>query len=453
MIGFAAEYNPMHSGHLFHVCQIKKQFPKEPIVCVMSGSFTQRGEPAIMDKWARALSAVKNGVDLVVELPLVWATGSSDIFAKGSIYLLNQLGVNRIAFGSESADLHALEKTADFLEQNRHNLGKHVKKGLKSGKTYAASIADFVNSNSQIPGILKKSNDLLGVSYIRALKNINPALKVTLIKRKGADYSDTLMDIRPNETFLSATAIRELITNIFKNTKIEDIIKNSASGTVIKETEKAFEDLKNYLPPNTFKIFINQAASKRAPVLKGDIEDFAILRSRALAVCDLIKFAGMKNGFENRFLKVIKECTDFDSLLEALKNKNITMARIKRILCWLLLNITEADIAGAGEYPPYIRPLAYNLKGRSVLKKIRKNTVLPVISKIKGREKRIEKFNRAAAKTGSPLADVKKIAHNLEMEFRATDIWAALLRFKGSRAGGLDFTVSPVQAEKEEENF
>ena len=165
-VGIIAEYNPFHNGHSYQIQEIKKMFPEYPIIVVMSGNFTERGEPAIVNKWDRTKVALQNGVDLVVELPFPFATASADLFARGAITILNALQISHLAFGSETNDLKALQKVARIQIHNE-TFDQKVKEVLKTGISYPKALATVTK---ELTGYeIGSPNDILGISYLKEI--------------------------------------------------------------------------------------------------------------------------------------------------------------------------------------------------------------------------------------------------------------------------------------------
>ena len=199
-IGIIAEYNPFHFGHVYQISELKKRFDEE-IVVVMSGSFTQRGSPAILDKWTRAKLAILGGVDIVFELPFVFAVRSAENFANGGIKLLKSLGVvDKLAFGAEISDLERLKAAAEVFDGK--NFKKKLLEQMTQGKSYAAAVTKILSVQTGLDEkILRQPNTILAIEYLRALpEEISPIL----IKRIGAGYGNLTLQ----EKFSSASAIR-----------------------------------------------------------------------------------------------------------------------------------------------------------------------------------------------------------------------------------------------------
>ena len=221
-IGIICEYNPFHNGHLYHINKIKEMYPDSTIVLVMSGNFTQRGDASIINKWDKTEIALKNNIDLVVELPFKFTCQSADIFAYGAVNILNYLKVDTLIFGSETNDINKFEKIADIQLSKEYNL--KVKEYMASGTNYATSLSNALNDFNFKN--IKKPNDILAISYIRELKKINSKIKCISIKRDN-DYNSKKLE----DNITSATSIRENIKNI---------------------------DIKNYVPKNVYPYLKNK---------------------------------------------------------------------------------------------------------------------------------------------------------------------------------------------------
>ena len=197
MVGIIAEYNPFHNGHLKQINMVKEMFPNDIITIVLAGNFLNRGDVSVIDKWDKTKLALEYGVDIVVELPFVFATQASDYYAYGGVKTLNLLKADYLVFGSESNDLNNLIKIANTNINN-----EELKNNIKKGYNYPKSIACSINSNIDSP------NDLLGISYIKAINKINSNIKPITIKRTNNYHS---LDI--NSNIISASAIRNLVKN------------------------------------------------------------------------------------------------------------------------------------------------------------------------------------------------------------------------------------------------
>ncbi len=337
-VGIIAEYNPFHNGHLYHIEKIKEQEKDAIIVLVMSGNFTERGEPTIMDKWKRCEIALNHGVDLVVELPYPFATQSADYFSYGSITLLEALKVDKVIFGSESNDMNALETIAKVQIENE-DFDKLVKIYSKLGKNYPTAIScaieDLTGKKINTP------NDLLGVSYMKTILKNNYKIKAETIQRTN-DYHKTTLE----ESISSATSIREAL--------------------------KEKKSIENQVPKDTLKYYDNLHF----------IEDYYdLLKYKIITEDHLEKYQTVEEGIESSIKKAIDKSSTYEELIKNIKSKRYTYNKISRMLLHILCNFTK-EKASTMKKISYIRILGFTEKGREYLNTIKKEVELPIISKI-----------------------------------------------------------------------
>ena len=340
-IGIIGEFNPFHNGHKYFIDKIKEKYPDSFIILVMSGNFTQRGIPSIYDKWDKSEIVLNNGVDLVVELPFVFATQSADYFARGSIEILNYLGVDKIIFGSESNDIDTLKEIAKI--QNNDSFDTLVKIYCKNGYNYPTALSMAIEES--IGKKITTPNDLLGISYIKEIINNNYDIEIDTIKRTN-DYHDTNID----DNICSATAIREAIKNNI--------------------------DYTNQVPKNSLKYYNNLHF----------IDDyFDILKYKIITEDDLYKYQTVSLDIIPKLKKEILNVNSIDELIKRVKSKNDTYNKISRMLLHILVNFTK-EKAKSFTKINYIRILGFNNNGKKILNEVKKDIDIPIISKI-NREK------------------------------------------------------------------
>lgn len=336
-----AEYNPFHSGHKYQLEQTRAAGATH-IVAVMSGNFVQRGEAAIYDKYLRASAAVKCGADLVVELPLPWATGTAQTFARGAVGLTKALGnVDMLSFGCENSDLPALKKLADTLYSEEYE--NIISSLLSQNKTFASIRQSTVEAlcGADIAKLLEKPNNILAVEYIAAAKNTGCNFEFNAVSRVGDGYNE---NIYSGNGFASATAVRETIRN---NCFDSSLVPEDVSGLYTGE----FSDFSRL--------------------------DLAVLsKLRTLSAEEIALAPDISEGLENRIYSAIREAASVDDLLQKIKTKRYTAARIRRIILSLFLGVRATDSLGT---PPYIRILACNEKGKEILNSARPE--LPVVGR------------------------------------------------------------------------
>ena len=338
-IGIICEYNPFHNGHLYHINKIKEMFPDSMIILVMSGNFTQRADASIINKWDKTEIALKNNIDLVIELPFEFTCQSADLFAYGAVSILNKLKVDYLVFGSESNDIDMINSIADIQLSKEYN--DKVKNLLKTGINYATCLSKALEEYGYKN--IKNPNDILGISYVRELKKLNSNIVPITIKRDN-DYNS-----------------KELTDNITSATSIREHIKD--------------ENIKKYVPSITYKYLQNKLYF---------IEDyFPLLKYKILSDIDnLDKYFGVEEGIDNKIKKVIYSSNSYDELIMNIKSKRYTYSKIKRILLCILIGFTKEDAKVRKELK-YIRVLGFNKKGRSYLNKIKKEIDIPIYTNYK----------------------------------------------------------------------
>lgn len=370
-IGIIAEYNPFHNGHQYQLEQIREQTGADYIIIAMSGDFVQRGEPAIYDKYTRTRSALNAGADLVLEIPVMFATSSAEDFAACGVSLLDQLGVvDGLCFGSECGDISALTQVAKFLVEEPEEYTTLLRQYLKQGESFPKArlqaltkvneSADETNFSS--PELLSSPNNILGIEYIKALYRRDSFIQPLTIKRSGHDYHDNNI----SGQFASATALRKAI----------------AEGT--------FTMLHTQMPD-----FAYQILSEATPIFPDDctlLLNYQILKLIDSGM-DLTTFLDMSSELADR---IQHQCLQFDTFtgrIQNLKTKQYTYTRISRVLLHLLLEITEeqAQTYRRQDYTSYARVLGFRKQAEPLLRQIKEHTTLPLVTKIADAEKRLSK--------------------------------------------------------------
>ncbi len=357
--GIITEYNPFHNGHLYHLNTAKKITNCDGIVCIMSGNFVQRGEPAIIDKWKRAEMALLNGVDLVIELPTFYAVSSAEFFAKGAINILDRIGVvDNIFFGSECGDVDLLYKIARILTNEPEELKLKIKENLKLGITYAKArekaLIDILNEDS-LSEVLSNSNNILGIEYIKAIIKSNSSIIPLTMKREGSKYNDKEL----NTIFSSATSIRENIKNGFN-----------------------LSSLQPFIPSPSLKMLKSLANDNYPFVFEEDM--YGYIKYRLLTNC--INFNNLfevKEGIDNKFIKEIYNSSSYEDLILKTKSKRYTYTKISRLLSQLFFSLDNYNFNELlQDNNLYARVLGFNHKGRLILKEMKKNSSIPIITKV-----------------------------------------------------------------------
>lgn len=365
VLGIIAEYNPFHNGHLHHLQESRIQTECTHAVAVMSGHFLQRGEPALMDKWSRARAAVHSGIDLVLELPYAYSCQSAEIFAYGGVRILNDCKiVDVLAFGSESRDLQGLWKTAQTLASESEAFQEALHRYLKEGVSFAKARELALQEDGLETFAPKKSNDILGLEYLKWLIRLNSSIEPHLIQRHKVEYHDT----KPVDRIASATYIRNLVLN-------HSDFDKELSSLVPQETAMEME---RYLEQNRFNRLDHYLDLIRSDLIRTTDNTFRGL-------------GDVREGLEHRFLEHGPTSENVDDLIHKVVSKRYTQTRISRILCHLLHRtdlVNPLTFFVDRDFTPYLRVLAFNDKGRSLLRRIRKQSDNPVITNL-GRSRRL----------------------------------------------------------------
>lgn len=349
IFGVVAEFNPFHNGHKYLLDQCKKSGASH-VVVVMSGNFVQRGELAMIDKWARTKFALLNGADLVLELPVVWSLASAETFAKGAVSILDSLGcVDTLCFGSESGDLKGIKEIAGVCVKPEFD--EVIKEYINTNVSYPTARTKAIAKmcGEEKAQLIKKSNDILCVEYVKALNELKSNIKPLAIKRTGPDHDS--VDLKGD--FASASQIR-----------------NQMQGA----SYSCFD----YMPNNVRNEIGELMGSGEAPVFIKIIEKSILSRLRTLTLEEIKVAPDVSEGLENRIYKAIQNSISLEELYDNIKTKRYTHSRIRRMIMNLYLNIKAAD---SKKTPPYIRVLGMNDKGREVLKLAKKTATIPIITK------------------------------------------------------------------------
>lgn len=407
ILGIITEYNPFHNGHLYHLKESKKQTNCQYSICVMSGNFTQRGSTSIIDKWSKAKMAIQNGVDLVIELPTLYAISSAENFAYGAIKVLDSLNiVTDISFGTESNNINLLDNISHLLltepEEFKALLNEELGKGVSFPKAREIACTKYLQKNSPenislYNNILSSPNNILGIEYLKALKKLNSKITPHIINRIESDHNS--IDIKNN--IVSSSAIRNIIS------------KNQNLGI-----------LKNLMPENSYNIFMENFKSGHiVPDISG-FEKEIIYSLRQMSTQDISKLADVKEGLEYKIKDAANSCNNLDTFFDIVKSKRFTHTRLQRILLYSLLNITKEDMLLSKKITPYIHVLGLNSNGRNLLSQILKaNPELNIITSVKKFENTCTDIN---------------LKHILEKDILATNIYT--LAYTKNSFANLDYT-------------
>lgn len=346
--GIVAEYNPFHAGHAHHIAETRRVLGADTAaVCAMSGNFVQRGDLAVMEKYARAAAAVRCGADLVLETPLSACLSSAEGFARGAVALLDALGcVTHLSFGAERADLALLQRAADLS----HRQEEALRQALAAGLPYAAAMQQAVGAADPEAGALLASpNNTLAVEYLSALDTLGSRMQPLAIERKGGAHdSDTPADGLP-----SASYLRDLL----------------ARGDA--------EACRPLMPEASFAVLEQEIQSGAAPVVRDAVDQAILAHLRRLDAAALIPFCSGDNGLAHRLADAIRDNTSFSEICTAAQTRRYPLARVRRVLLRAWLGLPQS----VSPEPQYIRVLAIGRQGRTILRRMKDTCALPVVIK------------------------------------------------------------------------
>lgn len=376
IVGIIAEYNPFHNGHQYHLNQTKEFTDADGVICVMSSSFLQRGEPALIDKWERTKMALAGGVDLVIELPMPYALRSAEIFAFGGISLLDATGiVTHVSFGSESGEIEKLNQIAQILAEEPEMLNNLIINSLDQGFSYPSArtkaLMSYMESAdllgkltvNEIESITTSPNNILGLEYLKAIHRLKSPLIPVTIPRLGAEYHEKQI----KHTIASATAIRETLW------------KRNQEGLQLFD-----EKLLQTMPKSSQKILQQGFEDKKGPIFTEDFSLQILTLLRRADVEDIANLFDVRGGLENRIKEAAHEATSIKNLIERIKTKRFTWTRIQRTIFHFLMNLTSVQCEYFDQLggPQYIRILGFNPRGQRLLAHMKEETKLPIITRV-----------------------------------------------------------------------
>ena len=340
--GIIAEYNPFHEGHGYHIGKSREMTDADLIIAVMSGSYTQRGIPAFFDKFSRAEEAVKNGADIVLELPLTASLSSAEYFARAGVSILNAAGCDTLSFGSESGNIEKLSLAAKLLGDESPEMSEAIKKGLSEGLSYPAAVSAALDkADSSLSELALLPNNTLGIEYLKAINALNCEMKAVTVKRLGSYHEGE--------------------QGFTLNTCLTPENESFPSSSYLRKTFKNDRDTR-YMENDDF-----------TGILSGKIHSLVNTLSHPGRKFDFSSFADVSPDFSDRINNEILMPYRFDSLAQRLKTKNITYARVCRSLWHIILDIKNEDLLSIKEAssPEYIRVLAFNENGGKYIKEMK----------------------------------------------------------------------------------
>ena len=397
VLGIIAEYNPLHNGHIYHLQSAKSQTESDYVVAILTGNFTQRGNTSLLNKWEKAKVALRNGVDLVIELPTIYSISSAENFANGAIKILDTIGiVDYLAFGMENPDLTNMLKIAKTLTTEPSKYKKLLNFELDKGLSYSKSVQNAIMhfyGDASYADYFKGSNNVLAIEYLKALRRNKCKITPIGIKREKVYYnSNKIID-----EFASSSGIRRLLMR------------------------SDYADIRKVTPKYSYEVLMENI--KNGTYVK-DIQSFSNIvfyKLRNMSLDQLRNVPEVSEGLENALKNEARETNNLITFVNNVKSKRYSQNRIQRILLYILLDITIKDMEMSKKVIPYIRVLGFNESGRKLLSEInwRANTITSV--------KRFEESNIN-----------KKYKTMLDIDKRATDIYT--LGYQNNSVCGLDYT-------------
>ncbi len=379
--GIISEYNPFHAGHARHI--EKTRCACDFVVCAMAGAFTQRGEPAAFDKFARARMALEGGADAVFELPAVYVVRAAADFALGGVVTLGSLGVDLLSFGCETDDIGFISRIADISDDEPSEVRDGIRARLKEGKSFARARGEAISEYLGIDNdSLDRPNLSLAVEYVKCLKRLFPRVSPFAVKR-GTEHRDKVL-----REFSSAAAIRLALLDGRADAALA-ALPESVQGMAASEAREGMS---------------NPSA----------LDDIALYKLRGMSVDEARTLPDAGEGLIERVLKLSRECASIEELTVRAKCKRYTRARISRLITQALLDMPQK----APAEPPYLRLLGFRESAR------------PLITELNRRS------------NGSICADASRIAMNpcFMLETRATDLWGLTTQNPKYRVSGRDRT-------------
>jgi predicted nucleotidyltransferase len=390
--GIIAEYNPFHNGHLYQLETMRKQIRPDVVVVVMSGDFLQRGEPALVSKWKRTRMALQAGIDLVVELPYVFAVGKADVFARGAVAILDRLGVNRLFFGSECGRIEPFLNTLSLIDENQEiydtQLSQAMALGISYPNAHAAAYRFISQRHTQELVDLTLPNNNLAFQYIKAINQRGSEMIPMTLRRKQSEHND--QSFIKDVPIASASSIR---LHLLKGESL------FAIGDKLPEyVVAALNSVKEAHDYASWEHFF--------PFLK-----YKLLSSSTEQLAQVYE---MEEGIEYRLLSSIRKSRSFHEFISMVKTKRYTWARLQRLAVHTLTDTLKEhakQMALHGE-PDSIRLLGMNLKGQAYLADIRKKVDIPLLSKIRNHRSMMLEIDVKAAQIYDYLTNMDHLPMN-----------------------------------------
>lgn len=407
VLGIVAEYNPFHNGHFYHMQESKKITEADSCICVISGNFTQRGEPSIVNKWAKTYMALCCGADLVIELPTIYSISSAENFASGAIKIFDSLKiVTDISFGAECNDLATLNNIANVFYSEPANyktiLNHELKRGLSYPMARENAVLMYLNDIKRYANVLSNSNNILAIEYLKALKQQKSMIQPNIVPRKNVYYNDQKIV----DDFASATAIRKLMLN------------------------REYAEVRKVVPRSTYQIIGEEYKKNHIILGIKKYEKEIIYALRVMPIEEIQNLPDVNEGLEFAIKKAASETNNIEELIEKVKSKRYTQTRIQRILLYVLLGITKKDMEDSKKMVPYVRVLGFNSRGKIL------------ISEIMNQNPKLNMITSVGKYVNKKMPKNKQLTRMLDLDINATNIYT--LGYGGESKANLDYTQNMI---------
>lgn len=407
VLGIVAEYNPFHNGHFYHMQESKKITEADSCICVISGNFTQRGEPSIVNKWAKTYMALCCGADLVIELPTIYSISSAENFASGAIKIFDSLKiVTDMSFGVEGDDLATLNNIANVFYSEPANyktiLNHELKRGLSYPMARENAVLMYLNDIKRYANVLSNSNNILAIEYLKALKQQKSMIQPNIVPRKNVYYNDQKIV----DDFASATAIRKLMLN------------------------REYAEVRKVVPRSTYQIIGEEYKKNHIILGIKKYEKEIIYALRVMPIEEIQNLPDVNEGLEFAIKKAASETNNIEELIEKVKSKRYTQTRIQRILLYVLLGITKKDMEDSKKMVPYVRVLGFNSRGKIL------------ISEIMNQNPKLNMITSVGKYVNKKMPKNKQLTRMLDLDINATNIYT--LGYGGESKANLDYTQNMI---------
>lgn len=373
-----SEYNPFHTGHQYHLQKTRELTGADYILVIMSGNFVQRGAPALFNKYTRTRMALLGGADVVIELPTLYATSSAEYFAQGAVALAQSLGVvDVLSFGSESGSLNAFTRTASELLSWENESSSLLRSKLKDGLSYPSAreklFREYASACKDTEDILTRPNNILGVEYCKALLALKSSIAPFTLSRQGTGFHDTNFQ-DSSAAFLSAAGIRSFVR------------ENPFPFTDKEQADKTFSKISGYIPSESRPLFCT-AIQSGSFLIEDDLSEILHYKLLSEKEQGFSMYLDCTPDLSDKIIKHLPEYIDFTSFCHLLKSKNLTYARISRMLLHILLDLKtpafyKDSYLHRKYFLPYVRLLGFCQDAAPLLSALKKNSHIPLVTKL-----------------------------------------------------------------------